>query len=92
MKVFDADKGDVKGDWDHNTDPMEAYLELLEQGHDPDGKYSVVGKAEDGQPEVVFEGNLLTSLEKAAELSKNGYFFVMPAGDVDSLIQELGVN
>lgn len=92
MKIFDVDKGDIKGDWDHKTDPMQAYLELLEQGQDPNASYAVVGKGEYEQPEVVFTGELLACLKKAAELSKEGYFYVMPAGDVDGLIQELGVN
>lgn len=86
-RVLELDTDIVKGNWGESTDPMVAYLELLEKGYNPEDSYVVLGKETD----VVHKGNLLECLTEASRLSSEGYFVVMPAED-RSKLQRLGVH
>lgn len=76
-RVLELTQAIVRGDWEEGTEPMVAFLELLEQGYDPDDAYAVFGK----EAEAVYQGKLLECLREASRLSSEGYFVVMPVAD-----------
>lgn len=76
-RVLKLTPDNVRGEWGEGTEPMVAFLELLEQGYDPDDIYAVFGK----ETKAVYQGKLLECLREASRLSSEGYFVVMPVAD-----------
>lgn len=77
----------LKGEWEEGSDPMVAFLEIVEKGYDPDGDYAVFSNEE----KVCFTGKLLECLTEAARRSSEGYFVVMPVADMEK-IPTVGVH